>query len=296
MAYGKVHEQFWSDERVGTLSDRAKLLALYLITGPHRSPLGAMRLPLGYLTADLGWSEAATTEAMRELEAIRFVIREWPTGWTLIRKFLKWDGPENPNQVVRLAKLCADLPKGGFRVVTIQTAWFWIGRLDAARKAPFLKWLDTLDDDENPIGEGKGQGTVTPTVRQPSSNPDPEPGRGSGTSGEIPPAAARAIGGPPGGTPEVGISGAEGRDPVRDPGDGGTAGAEPAAPMLLDWRAIQRQGAWFESACKLIRATMPDRDGHALIAGALGGRADAKAAIEKIWRAHQAETQTARRA
>jgi len=288
VAYGKVHEQFWSDEKVDTLSDRAKLLALYLITGPHRSALGAMRLPLGYLTADLGWSESAMTEALRELESIGFIVREWPTGWTLIRKFLKWDGPENPNQVVRLAKLCADLPKGGFRVVTIQTAWFWISRLDASRKLPFLKWLDSLDDGENPIAEGKGQGTVGGTVPKPSSNPDPDPGRGSGTSGEIESSTARASGGPPGGTPEVGKSIAEGRNPVRDPANG-TAGAEPAtAPMLLDWRAIQRQGAWFEAACKLIRATMPDREGYALIAGALAGRSDAKAAIERIWRAHQA--------
>lgn len=54
--YNLVATRFWSDERVAALPRDAKLLALYLLTTPHRTMVGYYRLPLEYMVADLGFS------------------------------------------------------------------------------------------------------------------------------------------------------------------------------------------------------------------------------------------------
>lgn len=45
--YGSVQTQFWPDLALQNLSTHAKLLAVYLLTGPHTNMLGCFRLPTG---------------------------------------------------------------------------------------------------------------------------------------------------------------------------------------------------------------------------------------------------------
>ena len=53
--YGKVQSSFWTSADTCKLSDDGKLLSLYLLTGPHSNILGCFRLPIGYVSDDLGW-------------------------------------------------------------------------------------------------------------------------------------------------------------------------------------------------------------------------------------------------
>lgn len=50
--YGVVHTSFWTSADVRDLSCNAKLLFLYLLTGPHSNGLGCFRLPIPYMSAD----------------------------------------------------------------------------------------------------------------------------------------------------------------------------------------------------------------------------------------------------
>ena len=83
MSYGKVKDTFWTDKKIVALSDDAKLLALYLMTGPHRNILGCMRIPDGYLIADLGWHQTRLDDAISMLCGCHFICRD-DAGWTLI--------------------------------------------------------------------------------------------------------------------------------------------------------------------------------------------------------------------
>ena len=46
--FGRLQCEFWVHAAIQPLSDQAKLLAAYLITGPHSNALGCYRLPTGY--------------------------------------------------------------------------------------------------------------------------------------------------------------------------------------------------------------------------------------------------------
>ena len=45
--YGQVQSAFWQSIDVQSWSDEGKLLALYLLTGPHANGIGCFRLPSG---------------------------------------------------------------------------------------------------------------------------------------------------------------------------------------------------------------------------------------------------------
>jgi len=95
--YGLVRSAFWGDASTGSLSDDGKLLALYLLTSAHTSPLGCFRLPDGYLVADLGWTLERIADAFDELTARRFCLRCPRTRYVLIPEFLLWNPIPNPN-------------------------------------------------------------------------------------------------------------------------------------------------------------------------------------------------------
>lgn len=94
--YGQVQCAFWQSRDAANLSDRGRLLALYLLTGPHSNGIGCYSLPDGYLMADLGWDEPVKAAAVAELEASGLAMWCRETRYVLIPKFLKWNGIANP--------------------------------------------------------------------------------------------------------------------------------------------------------------------------------------------------------
>lgn len=110
-SYGKVYSTFWSDQRTATLSDRGKVMALYLLTGPHSNGIGCYRLPIGYVSEDLQWSAETVSETLSELLAVGFVDRCETTGWVFIPRFLRHNAPENPNVCKSLVPLIEAVPK-----------------------------------------------------------------------------------------------------------------------------------------------------------------------------------------
>jgi hypothetical protein len=110
MSYGKVKETFWTDKKVQAMSDDAKMLALYLLTGPHRNMLGCMRVPDGYITEDLKWSSERLTDAIDKLCGCQFIIRD-DDGWTLITNQLRHDPlSKTPNHIKAAASIADTVP------------------------------------------------------------------------------------------------------------------------------------------------------------------------------------------
>lgn len=108
--YGRVSTRFWSSDDVRSLTDDGKLLALYLLTCEHTTLVGVLRLPDGYATEDLGWTSERVSQGFGELFRNGFANRCETTKWVWIRKFLQWNGPENPNQWKAARKIVSQIP------------------------------------------------------------------------------------------------------------------------------------------------------------------------------------------
>lgn len=108
--YGSIKTEFWSDLALQQLATHAKLLAVYLLTGPHTNMLGCFRLPIGYVAEDLNWDGQTVSQAFSELAQINFLIRDTESHWILITHFLAWNPIENPNQGKSLSKLFKRVP------------------------------------------------------------------------------------------------------------------------------------------------------------------------------------------
>ena len=111
MSYGKVHSEFWTDDKIQALPDAAKLAALYLLTCPHRNAIGCARIPAQYIAADLGWDVKAVNKALVELERIGFITRDAATGWTLINNLMKYDPVRGPKAAVGALRLANTVPR-----------------------------------------------------------------------------------------------------------------------------------------------------------------------------------------
>lgn len=108
--YGKVQTTFWTSCRITSLSDTGRMLALYLLTGPHTNQIGCFRLPDGYVSEDLGWSLETVQKGFEELSANGFATRDEKTKWVLITNFLVWNEIENPNQGKSAFRLFEQVP------------------------------------------------------------------------------------------------------------------------------------------------------------------------------------------
>ena len=88
--YGTVSLTFWNDVKVRGWTDDGRVLALYLMTCPHRSFEGFYHLPLALASSDLGWSSERLTVALDELVSTDFCDADEPARVVFIVKALKY--------------------------------------------------------------------------------------------------------------------------------------------------------------------------------------------------------------
>ncbi len=114
MSYGKVQEVYWDSERIERVGDRAALLGLYMISGPLRNAIGCFKLGMGALTDNprFGkWGIEGASEALSQLQAIDFIVRDNRTGWTFITNALKHDPIISPKGAIHALMLSTKVPK-----------------------------------------------------------------------------------------------------------------------------------------------------------------------------------------
>lgn len=155
--YGQIQCAFWQSADATTFTDAGKLLACYLLTGPHSNGIGCYRCPDGYVVEDLGWSSERVSEGFAELFRNGFAYRF--AGVVFIPKFLAWNKVANGNvATARMAEFEA-LPKGEAK---------------ARVAAAILRHVKHLSEDQRTVLQTVSEtvsGTVTGTVTQTETNP-----------------------------------------------------------------------------------------------------------------------------
>jgi hypothetical protein len=168
-SYGRIQTQFWTDEKILRLTDGAKLLMSYFLTGPHTNAIGCFRLPSGYIEADFGWVTETVTQTVSELLREGLILRDQKTGWTLLPNFLKHNPIENPNVAKAAMPLIEAIPQ------TLEMFSVFIKALEPyAERFPkgFLNGLANRYPNRSPNPHGNPMGNMEP---EPEPEPYPEP-------------------------------------------------------------------------------------------------------------------------
>ena len=108
--YGQIQCAFWQSADAQEWTDAGKLLAAYLMTGPHSNGIGCYRCPDGYVMADLGWSLERVSEGFAELFRNGFAYRF--DGVVFLPGFLRWNKVANANVAAARMSEFDGLPKG----------------------------------------------------------------------------------------------------------------------------------------------------------------------------------------
>jgi hypothetical protein len=120
--YYRVSPKFWSRAEQRGWDDDTRLLALYLLTCPHRTTEGMYRLPLKYAQADLEWSPQRLGERLQGLVDDGFCDYDHDAGVVLILGALKYQACANPNMAQAAVKRLAELPETPLRATFQQLA------------------------------------------------------------------------------------------------------------------------------------------------------------------------------
>lgn len=152
--YGQVQCNFWRHGDLRDAGEDARLLALYLLTGPHSNGIGCYYLPDGYVTEDLKWSIERVSQAFAKLSEMDYARRCERTSWVLIPQFLKWNEIANPNVAKSRVKEFLTVPK--------KSAVY--GELCASLKAFGKHWSN---DFETVLAECSKQDPTRPEPNQP---------------------------------------------------------------------------------------------------------------------------------
>ncbi|MDJ1654932.1 hypothetical protein PFH44_15765 [Raoultella sp. Ech2A] len=164
--YGKVHTSFWISDGMRRVSDDARLLALYLLTGQHTNMIGCFRLPDGYVSEDLAWTPERVSKGFDELSENGFATRDSSSKWVLIRNFLTWNSVENPNQGIAALRLFDQVPDKSTvkpelaRVMASAISHISISKLKGSERVlqPFLNQEQEQEQEE----DSSGYGSATP--------------------------------------------------------------------------------------------------------------------------------------
>ena len=183
--YGKVHTSFWISDGMRRVSDDARLLALYLLTGQHTNMIGCFRLPDGYVSEDLAWTPERVSKGFDELSANGFAMRDSSSKWVLIRNFLTWNSVENPNQGIAALRLFDQVPDTSTvkpelaRVLASAISHIGIAKLKGSERVlePFLNQEQDQEQEQNQEEDSSGHGFATPPDHQTQDEgdkPDPQ--------------------------------------------------------------------------------------------------------------------------
>jgi hypothetical protein len=175
--YGRVFCAIWGSRDFRALSEDGRALALYLLTCPHATMIGAFFLPEWYVLADLQWKSERSAEGFAELFRKGFATLCPRTQWVWIHKYLHWNEPENPNQWKGARRLAAKIP---------ECTWLtdfqeFFDQIEAEAEAENKKRLPKGSQRVSKpgtgtgtgTGTGKGSGEGTGTVSQEGSGTDP---------------------------------------------------------------------------------------------------------------------------
>jgi len=99
--YGQIQSSYWTHPDIQSLSIEAKIIGAYLLTCQHTNGIGCFRMPMGYVSIDLGMGIETVSKGFRELYRNGFLVadfdKEKHSEYVLIPSFLRWNPVQNPN-------------------------------------------------------------------------------------------------------------------------------------------------------------------------------------------------------
>jgi hypothetical protein len=104
--YYRITPRFWQDSDVrNEWTEDMRMLALYLMTSPHRNMVGLYYCPLSYMANDLQWSLKKVNISIDSLQVSDFVRYDASAQVAFLVNGLKHDSPSNPQQVKGAVKV-----------------------------------------------------------------------------------------------------------------------------------------------------------------------------------------------
>jgi hypothetical protein len=121
LRYRKISVRIWNDEKVRKISDDGKLAFVFVLTHPLMTGIGAARLSVPGLSAELGWNAEKGSKAFRE--AFREGLLEYDDRACLLwaPNFLRHNKPESPNVVRSWLWIPSTLPDCQLKVKVFQS-------------------------------------------------------------------------------------------------------------------------------------------------------------------------------
>ncbi len=119
--YGNIPHKFWLQAKEAGLSDKGKMLMVYLMSCPHGNSIGCFRLPAAYISDDLDWPIEVVVETLSECVDKLFLEQD-SAAWLRIKVVSETTFGEekcvigtthvrNPNMAKSLAPFIEAVPK-----------------------------------------------------------------------------------------------------------------------------------------------------------------------------------------
>jgi len=102
--YGQIQSAFWTHPDIQPLPIEVKVIGAYLLTCQHTSGIGCFRMPVGYISIDLGIPIETVSKGFDQLYRKGFLEYDKPSEYILIPEFLRWNPISNPNSAKARAK------------------------------------------------------------------------------------------------------------------------------------------------------------------------------------------------
>ena len=110
MAYNKIQDNFWIDEKVRSWDFKTRMIALYLLSNQHRYSEGFYRLPLSYIAEDMELKQKEILKAVERLSKDNFIKYDRKNSMILIINALKYQPLQNINHCKAALNKLDELP------------------------------------------------------------------------------------------------------------------------------------------------------------------------------------------
>jgi hypothetical protein len=169
--YRKVDVATWSDAKFAALSERAKLLWFYLLTGPQTRPVpGVVVAGPRAMAEELGWSDEAFQKAFGEVLAKGMARASAKDRLVWLPNAYRYNRPESPNVVKGWAKAWPTINECPLKDEIREALKAFVEGLGKAFAEAFRESFP-----ESGAGTGAGTGTGAEEGGKPPLTPRPEP-------------------------------------------------------------------------------------------------------------------------
>lgn len=98
----KVGPSIWNSKKFKKLSEDGKLAYFNCLFSSRQNSAGIYINEVGYIMADLKWSEDRTAAAMAEVAASRLIVYDADEGLVIIDQWFEFNAPTNPKHAMKV--------------------------------------------------------------------------------------------------------------------------------------------------------------------------------------------------